>query len=41
LSQQIPKTYDHKAVENRWYAEWERAGVFEAALTLTGSPTAS
>jgi valyl-tRNA synthetase len=30
LSQQIPKTYDHRAVEDRWYAEWERQGVFEA-----------
>jgi valyl-tRNA synthetase len=30
LSQQIPKTYDHRAVEARWYAEWERSGAFEA-----------
>jgi valyl-tRNA synthetase len=30
LSQQIPKTYDHRAVEGRWYAEWERQGAFEA-----------
>jgi len=27
---QIPKTYDHRAVEGRWYTEWERRGVFEA-----------
>jgi valyl-tRNA synthetase len=26
----IPKTYDHRAVEGRWYAEWERRGAFEA-----------
>ncbi|MGI9048285.1 MAG: valine--tRNA ligase [Rubrobacteraceae bacterium] len=26
----IPKTYDHHAVEERLYAEWERHGVFEA-----------
>ncbi len=30
LNRQIPKTYDHRAVEDRWYAEWERQGVFEA-----------
>jgi len=30
LSQQIPKTYDHRDVESRWYAEWVRQGVFEA-----------
>jgi len=30
LSQQIPKTYDHRDVEGRWYAEWERQGAFEA-----------
>ncbi|HWI44850.1 MAG TPA: valine--tRNA ligase, partial [Rubrobacter sp.] len=29
-SAQIPKTYDHRAVEGRWYTEWERRGVFEA-----------
>ncbi|HKH35610.1 MAG TPA: class I tRNA ligase family protein, partial [Rubrobacter sp.] len=29
-STQIPKTYDHRAVEGRWYTEWERRGVFEA-----------
>ncbi len=27
---QIPKTYDHHAVEVRWYEEWERRGAFEA-----------
>jgi valyl-tRNA synthetase len=27
---QIPKTYDHRAVEDRWYAEWERRGAFDA-----------
>ncbi len=27
---EIPKTYDHHAVENRIYGEWERSGVFEA-----------
>ena len=27
---EIPKTYDHRAVEDRWYAEWEIRGVFEA-----------
>jgi valyl-tRNA synthetase len=26
----IPKIYDHRAVEGRWYAEWERRGAFEA-----------
>jgi len=30
LSQQIPKTYDHRSVEERVYAEWERAGIFDA-----------
>ena len=31
LSQsEIPKTYDHRAVEGRWYAEWEKQGAFEA-----------
>jgi valyl-tRNA synthetase len=31
LSQtEIPKTYDHHAVEGRIYAEWERRGAFEA-----------
>jgi valyl-tRNA synthetase len=31
LSQaELPKTYDHRAVEGRIYAEWERRGVFEA-----------
>jgi len=29
-SAQIPKTYDHRAVEGRWYAEWESRGAFEA-----------
>ncbi len=27
---EIPKNYDHRAVEGRWYAEWERRGAFEA-----------
>nr|MDQ5810017.1 valine--tRNA ligase [Actinomycetota bacterium] len=27
---EIPKTFDHRAVEGRWYAEWERRGAFEA-----------
>src|SRR3712207_7744390 len=27
---EIPKTVDHRAVEGRWYAEWERRGAFEA-----------
>jgi valyl-tRNA synthetase len=27
---EIPKTYDHRAVEDRWYAEWERRGAFKA-----------
>ncbi|HSL01110.1 MAG TPA: valine--tRNA ligase [Rubrobacteraceae bacterium] len=26
----IPKTYDHRAVEGRIYAEWERRGAFDA-----------
>ena len=26
----IPKTYDHRTVEERLYAEWEREGAFEA-----------
>src|ERR687886_992005 len=26
----IPKNYNHAAVEDRWYAEWERSGAFEA-----------
>jgi valyl-tRNA synthetase len=31
LSQaEIPKTYDHRAVEGRIYAEWERRGAFDA-----------
>jgi valyl-tRNA synthetase len=31
LSQaELPKTYDHHAVEGRIYAEWERRGAFEA-----------
>jgi valyl-tRNA synthetase len=31
LSQaELPKTYDHRAVEDRIYAEWERRGAFEA-----------
>jgi valyl-tRNA synthetase len=31
LSQaELPKTYDHRAVEGRIYAEWERRGAFEA-----------
>jgi valyl-tRNA synthetase len=31
LSQaELPKTYDHRAVESRIYAEWERRGAFEA-----------
>jgi valyl-tRNA synthetase len=31
LSQaELPKTYDHRAVEGRIYAEWERLGAFEA-----------
>jgi len=29
-SAQIPKTYDHRTVEGRWYEEWERRGAFEA-----------
>ncbi|MBA2781593.1 MAG: class I tRNA ligase family protein, partial [Rubrobacteraceae bacterium] len=29
-SAQIPKTYDHRAVEGRWYEEWERSGAFDA-----------
>ncbi|ABG04497.1 valyl-tRNA synthetase [Rubrobacter xylanophilus DSM 9941] len=29
-SSEIPKTYDHRAVEDRWYGEWERSGAFEA-----------
>jgi valyl-tRNA synthetase len=27
---ELPKTYDHRAVEGRVYAEWERRGAFEA-----------
>ncbi len=27
---EIPKTYDHTVVEDRWYEEWERRGAFEA-----------
>ena len=27
---QIPKTYDHRAVEGRWYEEWERRRAFDA-----------
>ena len=27
---ELPKTYDHRAVEERIYAEWERRGAFEA-----------
>ncbi len=27
---EIPKIYDHRAVEERWYGEWERRGAFEA-----------
>jgi valyl-tRNA synthetase len=27
---ELPKTYDHRAVEGRIYAEWERLGAFEA-----------
>ena len=27
---ELPKTYDHRAVEGRIYAEWERRGAFEA-----------
>ena len=27
---EIPKTYDHRAVEGRWYEVWERNGAFEA-----------
>jgi len=27
---EIPKNYDHRAVEARWYTEWERSGAFEA-----------
>ena len=27
---EIPKTYDHRAVEGRWYEKWERRGAFEA-----------
>jgi valyl-tRNA synthetase len=30
LNRQIPKIYDHKSVEERWYAECERSGAFEA-----------
>ena len=27
---EIPKTYDHRAVEDRIYADWERRGAFDA-----------
>ncbi len=27
---EIPKNYDHRAVEARWHTEWERSGAFEA-----------
>ncbi len=27
---ELPKTYDHRSVEGRIYAEWERLGAFEA-----------
>ena len=35
---ELPKTYDHHAVEGRIYAEWERRGVFEADPSPTKAP---
>jgi valyl-tRNA synthetase len=32
---EIPKAYDPHAVEARWYADWESAGVFKADETAT------
>ena len=26
----MPKTYDHRAVEGRWYEEWVRRGAIQA-----------
>jgi len=39
LSQaELPKTYDHRAVEGRIYAEWERRGAFEADPSPSKDP---
>jgi valyl-tRNA synthetase len=39
LSQaELPKTYDHRAVEGRIYAEWEHRGAFEAEPSPNKDP---
>jgi len=36
----LPKTYDPKEVENRWYAFWEEQGHFRPDMAATASPFA-
>jgi valyl-tRNA synthetase len=35
---ELPKTYDHRAVEERIYAEWERRGAFDAGPSHDKNP---
>ena len=35
---ELPKAYDHRDVEPRWYAEWRARGHFEADNTSTKPP---
>ena len=37
-SREIPKTYDHHAVEGRIYEEWEQAGAFDAGPSPDKEP---
>ncbi len=31
MKEEMPKTYDHASVEQRWYEKWEHSGYFHAA----------
>ncbi|MGA6828359.1 valine--tRNA ligase [Nitrospira sp. NS4] len=38
MASQLDKTYEPKAVEDRWYQEWIRRGYFQAAPDKPGAP---
>ncbi|HSN03342.1 MAG TPA: valine--tRNA ligase [Nitrospira sp.] len=38
MASQLDKTYEPKAVEDRWYEEWIRRGYFQAAPDKPGAP---
>ena len=38
MASQLDKTYEPKAVEDRWYQEWVRRGYFNASPDSPGAP---